>query len=444
MNITTKNENSLQKVRKGRRKTIRLRDGESIMEGNTVQLPFIVPYRGEPITALEYTWKVNENGVDVTRGIEISGHGRLGIPTLRDKEVLRALQDIYIQSKVKDGVLNLETNEKNIREEDLVINYISIDNIAKAMGYKSISGQQRKNIKDSINRLIATTVFSTQSGGVYNVMNKAYVTDSQITFRYLEEMKSISIHTCKDCEYLTNCGENIEKCLKSHSKTKSDKPTEIIQIKMSKFMYLSIANNYRLYYDRDRTNEIQNLLAKNIYLISRKWIGDGYVSIANIQKYIDRLPINASELKHRKQKIRNAVAILNKYNFVEASIDKDIITIKHLDKKLNILEQTDKKVTDMVEAYIEATTGTNYMQDRFNTYSDFSNTLRDQLRFEDSDFDKYIDLEKITHLKAMLRATLIKAKYDKALDVRRYYINWINKCKRTNYDNIDSKYYTNA
>lgn len=412
------------KATKGRRKTIKLRDSESVMEGNTVQMPFIAPYRGQVITSLEYSWNVIENGVEITRGIEVSGHGKLGVPTLKDKEVLRALQDIYVQSKVKEGVLKLETDKTKIKESDLMIDFINVDNIARAMGHKTISGQQRKAIKESIERLVATTVFSTHSGGIYDVVTKQYITDSKISFRYLESMENYTTHDCDNCLYVYSCNKNTDKC-----QDEKNKRTDITKIKMSEFLYLSIANDYRLYYDRDRTNEIKNLIAKNIYLISRKWLGNGYVSIANIQKYIDRLPVNAQKLKHRKQKIKDAIDILDTYDFIEAKIENDVVTIKHLDKKATIIE-TDKK----------ATIDTSYMKDRFNKYSDFDETLRSQFKFTNDDFDKYIDMEKIEHLKAMLRATLIKYNYDKDFDLREYYINWINKCKNKGYD-IDKKYY---
>lgn len=415
------------KVTKGKKKTIKLRDSESIMEGNSVQMPFIAPYRGETITSLEYKWTVVENGVEITRGIEVSGHGKLGVPTLKDKEVLRALQDIYIHSKVQKGVLELEIDRTKITEEDLMIDFGTIDNIAKAMGYESISGQQRKSIKESIERLVATTVFSMHSGGIYDVTSKKYITDSKISFRYLDNMQDYTVYDCDNCLYLHGCNRNTSNCF-----DEKNKRTDITKIKMSEFLYLSIANNYRLYYDRDRANEIKNLIAKNIYLISRKWIGDGYVSIANIQRYVDRLPVNAQKLKHRKQKIKDAIDILDKYDFIDAKIENDIVKIKHLDKKATDINEL---ALDKIE-----TEDTSYLKDRFNRYSDFDKTLREELNFTNDDFDKYIDMQKIEHLKAMLRATFIKSKYDKDLNLKEYYTNWINKCNSKGYK-IDKKYY---
>jgi hypothetical protein len=415
------------KAIKGKRKVIKLRDSESVMEGNSVQMPFIAPYRGDIITSLEYKWNVIENGVEITRGIEVSGHGKLGVPTLKDKEVLRALQDIYIRSKVDKGVLELETDKIKIKEEDLMIDFGTVDNIAKAMGYTSTSGQQRQSIKESIERLVATTVFSKHSGGIYDITTKKYITDSKISFRYLDNMQNYTIYDCDNCLFLHGCNKNTGKCL-----DEKNKRIDITKIKMSEFLYLSIANNYRLYYDKDRTNEIKNLIAKNIYLISRKWIGNGYVSVANIQKYTDRLPVNAQKLKHRKQKIKDAITILDGYDFVEAKIENDIVTIKHLDKKATSYGEI---ALDKIE-----TKENSYMRDRFNKYSDFDETLRNEFKFTSDDFDKYIDMQKIEHLKAMLRATLIKYNYEKDLDIKEYYTNWIKKCNEKGYK-IDEKYY---
>ncbi|EPT6434327.1 hypothetical protein ACVQ11_005978, partial [Escherichia coli] len=75
---------------------------------------------------------------------------------------------------------------KKVTEEDLMIDFKNIDNLAREMGYNKISGQQRKAIKESIERLVATTVFSTHQGGLYDAITKKYITNSKISYRYLE------------------------------------------------------------------------------------------------------------------------------------------------------------------------------------------------------------------------------------------------------------------
>lgn len=74
MKSVNKNEKSFVGI-KGKSKTIKLRSGESIMDGNSVQMPFLAPYRIsrnketgalEPLTYVEYQWTSVENGVEVT------------------------------------------------------------------------------------------------------------------------------------------------------------------------------------------------------------------------------------------------------------------------------------------------------------------------------------------------------------------------------------------
>ncbi|MBN1076062.1 hypothetical protein DVV91_17215 [Clostridium botulinum] len=404
---------------KGKSKVIKLRNGESIMDGNSVQTPFLAPYRitknedgkPEPLTLVEYTWTNIENGVEVQRGLKVSGHGELGVPTLKDKEVLRALQDIYIWSKIDKGVLKLETDESKITEEDLMIDFISIDNIATAMGYKRISGQQRQSIKESIERLVATTVFNRHSGGLYDPVKKRYITDSKISYKYLDSMENYVEYDCDNCLYLNGCHKNTKNCL-----NEENKKTDTTKIKMSLFLYLSIANNYRLYYNKDKANEIKNLIAKNIYLISRKWLGEGYISKANIQKYMDRLPMNAKQEKHKKQAIKEGITILNSYNFVEANIDKDVVTVIHLDKK----------PTELKNGNIDklATKDTTNLKDKYCTFAELRQGLLD-IGLTELEFSSIVDnnIEKIEYIKALLRYVMIKHMYDNTIIPRDYFVH---------------------
>lgn len=425
--------NSSFKSIKGKSKVIKLRNGESIIDGNSVQTPFLAPYRipkdtlgkPEPLTLVEYTWSSIENGVEVQRGVKVSGHGELGVPTLKDKETLRALQDIYIWSKIENGVVKLETDTTKITEDDLIIDFVSIDNIATAMGYTRISGQQRKAIKESIERLVATTVFNTHSGGLYDPINKKYITDSKISYNYLDEIKNITTYDCDNCLFLNSCKRNFDGCLDEN------KRSDVTKIKMSMFLYLTIANNYRLYYNKDNANLIKNLIAKNIYLISRKWIGDGFTSIANIQKYMDRIPMNAKKEKHRKQAIRDGVILLNSYDFVEATIEDDIIKVSHLDKKptnisLNSSKEIDKIATEEL-----------YLRNKYIKFSELREELL-KIGFSDEEFYETIEknIQKIEYFKALLRYVTLKHEYNNTIDKKRYFLNCINAKI-----DIDIKYY---
>lgn len=394
---------------RGKKKIIKLRSGESIMDGNSVQMPFIAPYKGEPLTYVEYQWTTLENGKEVTRGIKVNGHGKYGVPTLKDRETLRALQDIYIWSKISNGVLELETDVNKITEEDLMIDFGSIDKIATEMGYKRISGQQRKAIKESIERLVASTMFSTHEGGLYDPITKKYIVNSNESFRYLQGMKDYTVYDCDNCLYIHGCNRNFEKCMSPNKKT------DVTKIRMDLFFYLSIANNYRLYYNKDNAKLIQNLIAKNIYMISRKWLGNGYVSKANIRKYLDRMPMNQKQEKHRKQAIKDGVKKLNQYDFVEAYVENDIVTVKHLDK-IPTKQITDKLPTD-----------TSYLRDRFVTFADMKKGY-DDIGFSEDEINNVLgDMQRIEYLKALLRYVYIYKKYNEDVDPKEYYMNCLNK-----------------
>lgn len=413
----------------GKTKVVKLRDTESIMDGNTVQTPFLAPYRIKkdkdgnpmPITLVNYEWESVENGVTITRGIQVSGHGKLGVPTLKDKKVLRALQDIYVWSKVKDGVLELEKDPTKITDEDLMIDFGTIDKIAIEMGYKKISGQQRKSIKESIERLVATTVFSTHSGGIYDAVNKKYITDSKISYRYLEEMRDYTEYDCDNCLFVHGCKKNYQNCMNLNNKK------DITKIKMSMFTYLNIAHNYRLYYNKNHANQIKNLIAEDIYLISRKWIGNGYVSKANIKKYLDRIPMETKQPYHKKQTLKESIKILNQYDFVEAYIENDIVTVKHLDKIPIKNKKTDKLPMD-----------TSYLKNRFITYADLKKGF-DDLDFTEEEMNEILgDMQRIEYIKALLRYVYLYVKYKPKTNAKKYFYNCFNKNIT-----IDDKYYSN-
>lgn len=414
----------------GKTKVVKLRNCESIMDGNTIQTPFIAPYSlkdrttGESkiITSIKYEWESIENGERITRGIKVSGHGELGVPTLKDKKVLRALQDIYIRSKVKDGVLKLETDPNKIKEKDLMIEFNSIENIATAMGQK-FNGQKSKAIKESIERLVATTIFNTHNGGLYDAVNKRYITDSNISFRYLESMSDYTVYDCDNCLYVNGCRKDFDNCISPNKKT------DVTKIKMSLFTYLNIANNYRLYYNRDNTNEIKNLIAEDVYLISRKWLGKGYISRANIKKYIDRIPMETKKLYHKKQAIKKAVTLLNEYDFVEAYVENDIVVVKHLDK----IPRSNKKSTDDLPIIGD----TSYYKDRFVTFVDFKKGFDDIGFTEDEINDVLGDMQRIEYLKALLRYVYLTKQYNSDINPKEYFMNCFNKNIV-----IDKKYYS--
>jgi hypothetical protein len=183
-------------VVKGTAKIFRYNAGtESIVDGNASQLPFIAEYKGERKTSLEYIWATKGvNGELHKRGMMVSGHGIYGVPTLFDYDVLVALEDIFINKKTENGFCELKTLD--IVDDDLQIEF-NINELAREMGYVSPNNLVRTNVKRSIRILLATTIFSMYEGGIYDIRNKKYISNSEIGYHYLESMESI---TSKDIE----------------------------------------------------------------------------------------------------------------------------------------------------------------------------------------------------------------------------------------------------
>lgn len=433
---STKNEiieTGMQKVVRGRRKRIKI--SEAIVDGNTVQMPFLVPYRDHkktPITSVEFYWTTMENGKQVKRGIEISGHGRLGVPTLKDKAVLMALQNIYIENKIKDGILELEEDENKIKDEDLFIDFQDIKNIAHEMGYKSVSTQQKNSIKECIERLVSTTMINKASGGLYDPETKLYITSTD-TFRYLEGMENYAMYDCDNCKKLKECNRNYENC-----KCEELKRIDVTKIKISRFFYKCIVNNFNMIYEKDLSNQIKNLTARNIYLISLRWLGkDNCTSVANIKKYIERLPMNAKSDKHKKQSIRESIDKLDSYDFVKATLEGDLVKITHLNKIKNNVSVIKKK---------EETNDTSYLKNKYNTYDEVKNKLI-EYGFLEIELSYYLSFEMMQHIRyiqALMRYTEILITYDKVKDPKNFITSGLQYKDGKFAYNIEEKYYTRS
>lgn len=412
-------------VVRGRQKRIKI--SEAIVDGNTVQMPFLVPYKGTPITLVEFYWNNVEDGKNVKRGLKVSGHGQYGVPTLKDKSVLMALQNIYIESKLKNGILNLELDETKVPEDELFIDFQNINNIAYEMGYKSVRAKTKENIKKSIERLVATTMINLASGGLYDPIAKKYITSSE-SYRYLEGMENYTFYDCENCLYEKGCDKNFETC-----QNKENQSVDVTKIKISRFFYKCIANNFKMIYEKDKSNQIKNLVAKNIYLISQRWLDkNSCTSVANISKYIERLPMNTKEDKHKKQCIKEAVEKLNEYDFVKAELVGDLVKVTHLDKTRRAKLPTKNKIID-----------DSYLKNKYNTYKEIEEKLK-EYGFTDQELTIYLSLEMLQHIRyiqALMRYTEILNGYGKIKDVKAYLKTGLTYTSDKTPYNIEEKYY---
>lgn len=383
-------------------KTITINANEGITGSDIVQLPFMQEYRGKgkegkTITSVEYVWDSTEDNKTIQRGVEISGHGKYGVPTLKDREVLLALQRIYLNKKAVKNVINLKPYEE-LKEKDLFIDFKRYE-LAKEMGYVRPNKNVMNNLKMSIEIWLATTIFSRYSGGLYNPKEKKYISNNKIGFHFLESM------TVQESFY-------------------DNEDFDITNIKLSRFCYDMIYYNYKLFYDLNNISKIDNLLARGIYLLALQWGGKTGFAWMNMDTLIDRFPMKDSTArKYRKRNIKNALKLLEDVGVLEVSYkencEKIYITLKKKNKKI-------KKAEEYVNNL-----------HKYKTWKEIKQRLLsfgfNEIEIED------LNLEKINYIKALLRY----------IDVRLHFNN-VEKPKElfnSYYENdfpIDEKYYNKS
>lgn len=270
----------------GKSRAIKLKDEESIIEINSVQLPFIAKYKGEKLKSIYYKW-INRTGKPGQRGIFVSGHEEFGVPTLRDLDILAALQSIFIKNKTKNNICILKT--EFIFEEDLTIDF-TINALAKELGYKSfINNTVRNNIQNSIETLLETNIVNCYDGGIYNIKSKNYIKDTSTKYKYIERCPNY---------YNSNTTDNL-------------KLDNISKIKLNRFFYDMIINGHFLVYNREKLRLTNNLTARKLYLLISLWMHNKSSLTVSIDDLIEFVPVAQSELKYQRQYIKKALNILH-------------------------------------------------------------------------------------------------------------------------------------
>lgn len=374
-------------------KVLKLNADEAVVDSNSVQLPCISEYRGKRITALEYTWDTKVDGNPIKRGIRVSGHGIYGVPTLRELDVMIALQCIFINKYTKNGVAELKTED--IREEDLYINF-TINELARELGYSSPNNNVRSNIKKSIEILVATTISNLYEGGIYDVKAREYIKNPHVSYHYIESYAGYEIE------------EGEEK-----------KVIDVTKIKISKFFYDMIVNNYKLYYNRELYKKTSNLTARKIYLIALQWMGKRDYACANITTLIQRVPMAQSEPKYQKQYIKTALKNLNEKKLLKIIYDRN-----NPDKVYMVKPNVDLEENEL------------YYLDMFNTYDEIVEGLID-FGISETEISGLFNIEKMRYFQALLRYGNTLKLYGKIRDNR----DWILKYIKEEYP-IEDKYFT--
>ena len=374
--MSKKKETNTGVVCKGVAKVFKYNAGiDAVVDGNSVQMAFVKEYKGERKTLMEYTWSnKDKNGNLIQRGIKVSGHGEYGVPTLKEYDVYVALQRIFINKKTQNGMCTLLPD--NYDDDYLTIEF-SISELAKEMGYSVPSSKTRDNLKKSIDTLLATTIYSIYNGGIYDIKEKKYVTNSSYGFHLLESMASLDIDNGADISNYT-------------------------KLRLSKFTYEQIVNDYKLFYDKSKYNKTKNLLAKKIYHLALQWKGDSKFSFCNIDTLVERLPMVNCEPKYRKREIKNALKNLN---------DNGIVKIKYDDQKPNkvyFIFDDDNNIE---------------IKKKYGTFKEIEQKYKD-LGFTENEIDEYLNIEKIRYIQALLRYMDNKKNIKNA---KKYFVRCYNK-----------------
>lgn len=375
-------------------KILKLNANESVVDSNSVQLPCISEYHGKRATALEYTWVTKINNKPIKRGIKVLGHGEYGIPTLRELDILIALQSIFIKKHTKNGITELKTHDLN--SEDLCINF-TINELAKELGYKSPNNNVRENIKKGIEILVATSISNLYEGGIYDVKTKKYITDSKKIYHYLESYEGYS-----------------------ESSDGGEKIVDVTKIKISEFFYNMILSNYRLYYNRDVYKKTKNLIARKIYLMALQWMGKNNYAFATIDTLTDRIPMVQSKRKYQKQYIKKALTNLE---------SKGLLNIRYDSKNSNKIYFV-KPGTSFDEKELD-------ILNKYNSYDEVVEELKEYglLAIE---IPKYFDVQDIEYVKALLRYGEVLQSYGKINNKREWIIEYL-----LNKHPVNNIYYNN-
>lgn len=365
-------------IKKQKAKVFRYNAGiEGAVEGNTVQLPFVAEYKGDRQTLMEYIWYTKENNQLIKRGIEVSGHGEFGVPTLREYDVLVSLQRLFLNEKTDHGRCELRTED--VTDEYLTINF-TIYQLAKEMGYKSPNSLVLNNLRRSIKILLATTVTGKYSGGIYDIKKKKYVED-EISFHLLE-----SAHSRIEYEETEN-NELIEVNNK-------------LRIKLSRFTYNQMINDYKLFYNKGLYLKTKNLMARKLYHLALQWKGSNNFAWANINTLMEKIPMIEKQEKYRKRYIKKALKILN---------DKKILKIKYDDQN-----------KDLVYFIFNDSEETGFLLTKYNKFSEIRDAFYN-LGFTLDEVDEYLDIQEIRYIQALLRYMDLQLKRDNIEKPKEYF-----------------------
>ena len=406
-------------------KILKIKVSEILYDATSLTLPFVNEYRlkdketGEKkyITAITFERDVVRDGIPCVTQLNVRGDGRLGIPTQKTQEVMIGIERMFVAKHTVNGELRLKTDMSDVTEEDRTIDVGSINNLARAMGYKgNINNRVRQSILDDLDRLEYTH---------WESVTGWHVTDDDKNKRFYESLKKgftlISRPlTLERRDYDDKGNVNTGECLDASTR-----------ITISMEVYMAIASKQCVIYNENISDKIPNLPAKNVYLIGKKWAGKDKVLTIHTDKLEQVVP-TIQKGKYKKRYIMDVLDKLKSTNTCKVTLLKnDVVVLDYRtsNKLCSSYNSTDTHQDDSA-----------YFKSRYKKWSEAVKRLK-EIGFTSEEIDD-IDVDRIKYICALLRYIDTREYAGKKngslsiADIKGFFINYYNN----NYE-IDEKYY---
>lgn len=393
------------------KKTIKLKKNEYLFDLNSLFLPFIPEYDTSKGLVTELKVPLDDDSV-----IKVTSP-TYGVPTLYDKDVLLALQRIMLKQNTNlQRKFKIKKSIDDLQESDRTIGPISIESIAKEMGYeKEPSVDTKYKICTSIKRMHEASYVTTKS--------RIYVKKHDTFLMKAEE----GIHLIDNYNIIEY--SNDEKEIRAKKATKKatnkkyiDKKAAIfdgyIKMIINSTTFKSIILDQYVFYNWNEAKEIKNLTARHIYLLALKLAGTSkqcYISISKLLKYLPMKP--GKELKRQKQAIKYALSKLE---------DTKKCTIGFMNNDVYSFSFANTKPKTIAEP--------NYMKDKFNSFGEMIEGFISLGLTREEAIE--LDLQKISYYQALLRYVTVINSYGEIENTRSY----ILKCLK-NERSVPAQYY---
>ena len=352
-------------------KIISIKSSHSIAESNLMVLPF-VSVRNTNIKIFKREWTMG----NIKRGIEVKGSPDLGVPTIKDLDVLLALFRIMVEDMDFEYEYNVTQNTAKINSPQI---HFTFQSLAKEMGYSKFSGQIKKILENSLKRLNETTIYSMANGAIRDAKKGEYITEfnGEESFRILKELKIYSYQKKK------SNGEKIGNAEEIREKT---------SVKIDDFFFKNVCNNYFKIYDYTQYLKLRTGFAKKLFLLLNQW-SHGYEKFLTYLVMYDTLGIDIEtkrDVYYNNKQIKKAF--------------KELVDIKFID---DFKEKKDKSGINII--FNSILTSHAKMLDKYKTDAEVVTRLH-ELGLTYDDITKYYRLDNQDYVRGLLRCYDFKMK----------------------------------